>query len=137
MRRKPGLIFACLFFASIALAQQTAAPADSSATPPCGGTTVRGCLNSSRGNYIVIEDKTGLVYALRGVGDKLNSRVGREVEVTGQLHPGSMKTGVRSSKDGSNPSDTVHGVEGVPLQVADVSKDIRTVAKRCTAADQQ
>ena len=113
-----------------ALAQQ----ADSSAA---SSTTVRGCLNSSRGNYIVVEDKTGLIYALRGVGDKLNGRVGREVEVVGQLHPGSMKTGVRSSKAGSNPSDTVHGIDGVPLQVADVDKDVRTVAKHCKAADQE
>jgi len=78
-----------------------------------------------------------LVYALRGVGDKLNGQVGREVEVTGELHPGSIKTGVRSTKAGSNPSDTVHGVEGVPLQVADVAKDVRTLARHCKAADQQ
>jgi|SRR5579862_348537 hypothetical protein len=131
--RGSWLVVACAVLSGVALAQQGSS-ADSSTT---NNTTVRGCLNSSRGNYIVVEDKTGLVYALRGVGDKLNGRVGKEVEVVGQLHPGSMKTGVRSSKAGSNPSDTVHGVDGVPLQVADVDKDVRTVAKRCKAADQE
>lgn len=127
------LVAACVVLSAVALAQQRPS-ADSTGA---NNTTVRGCLNSSRGNYIVVEDKTGLVYALRGVGDKLNSRVGKEVEVVGQLHPGSMKTGVRSSKSGSNPSDTVHGIDGVPLQVADVDKDVRTVAKHCKAADQE
>lgn len=132
MNRIASVALACLFCTLSALAQQpSAVPGESSST-----TTVRGCLNSSRGNFIVIEDRTGLVYALRGVGDKLNGLVGREVEVTGQLHPGSMKTGVRSTKAGSNPSDTVHGIEGVPLQVADVTKDVREVAKHCKAADQ-
>jgi len=133
MNRTASLILACLFCALSALAQQPAAlPSDSSAT-----TTVRGCLVSSRGNFIVVEDRTGLVYALRGVGDRLYGFVGHEVEVSGQLHPGSMKTGINSTKIGSNPSDTVHGIEGVPLQVNDVSTDVRMVAKHCTAADQQ
>lgn len=128
MNRIASLILACLFCALSALAQQ-----------PSGlpSTTVRGCLNSERGNFILVEDRTGLVYALRGVGNTLNSFVGHEVEVTGQLHPGSMKTGVRSEKAGSNPSDTVHGIEGVPLQVANVGADVRMVGKHCTAADQQ
>jgi hypothetical protein len=135
MIRKTSWILACVFFALAALAQQTSTTGDSSASS--NATTVRGCLNQSRGNYIVVEDKTGLIYALRGVGDKVSGMVGHEVEATGQLHPGSMKTGVRSAKAGSNPADTVHGVDGVPLQVADVSKDVREVAKKCTAADQQ
>jgi len=114
-------------------AQQAAAPS----TPDSATTKVRGCLNRNRGNYLVVEDKTGLVYALRGVGTKLDAQVNHEVEVTGQLHPGSMKSGVRAEKSGSNPSDTVHGVEGVPLQIANVSTDVRMVAKKCTPAEEQ
>lgn len=134
MDRKPFLVSVCLLVAMGAVAQQGSAPADSSGS---NLTTVRGCLSRSRGNYIIAEDNTGLAYVLRGVGNKVNGLVGHEVEATGQLHPGSMKTGVRSTKDGSNPSDTVHGVDGVPLQVADVSKDVRQVAKKCKPADQQ
>ncbi len=139
MNRKPLLVLASLLLTLVivslgALAQQ---PSPANSADASNSTTVRGCLNLSRGNYILVEDKSGLPYALRGVGSKLNGFVGHEVEVTGQLHPGSMKTGVRSSKDGSNPSDTVHGVDGVPLQVADVTKDVREVAKHCKAADEQ
>ena len=97
---------------------------------------MRGCLDGQRGNYIVVEDKTGLVYVLKGVGNKLDSQLRHEVEVKGQLRSGIIKTGVNPSKAGSNPSDTTHGVDGVPLEVANVQTDIRTISKKCKAADQ-
>ena len=121
-----------------ALAQQSSTPgnppADSQSSS--GSTTVRGCLTRSRGNYIVVENKSSLPYVLKGVGDKVATKVGKEVEVTGDLHPGTIKTGTRSSKAGSNPSDTTHGVDGIPIQVADPDTDVKVVAKKCKAADQ-
>jgi hypothetical protein len=123
-----------LGLAGIATAQsadQQSAMADSPNTM-----TVRGCLNHSRGNYVVAEDKTGMTYVLRGVGNKLDKQVSHEVEVTGSLEAGSQKTGVRSQKDGSNPADTVHGVDGTPLFVSDVKAGIKTVGK-CKAGDSQ
>jgi len=116
----------------IASAQQS--PDTQSAGTSSGTMTVRGCLNSSRGNYIVAENKTGMTYVLRGVGNKLDSKVNREVQVIGTLEPGSQKTGVRSQKQGSNPADTVHGVDGTPLYISDVNADIKNVGK-CKAAD--
>ncbi len=98
--------------------------------------TVRGCLNHSRGNYVVAEDRTGMTYVLRGVGNKLDKKVNHEVEVTGTLEAGSQKTGVRSEKDGSNPADTVHGVDGTPLFVSDVNASIKAIGK-CKAGDSQ
>lgn len=112
----------------------SASTGDMSAPP---STTVRGCLNGQRGNYILVEDKTGLVYVLKGVGNKLNKQLHHEVEVKGRIRSGTTKTGVNPTKSGSNPSDTAHGVDGVPLQVADVNTDIHIVAQHCTAADQQ
>lgn len=99
--------------------------------------TVRGCLRTERGNYILIENKTGMVYALQGVGNKLNEFRRKEVEVTGESKPGSVRTGVRPEKSGSNPADTVHGVDGVPLEVKNIATDIKIIGKRCKAADQQ
>jgi|SRR5579863_5368131 len=99
--------------------------------------TVRGCLRSERQNYILIADRTGMVYALQGVGNQLQGFLRKEVEVTGETKLGSVRTGVRPEKAGSNPSDTVHGVDGVPLEVKDIQKHIRVVAKHCKAADQQ
>jgi len=123
-----------------AFAQQSSAPPPTSAgnttAPASNPTTVRGCLDGDRGNYIVVENKTSLVYVLKGVGNKLDSQLHHEVEVKGRMLPGRIKTGVRPEKVGSNPSDTVHGVDGVPLQVADVHKDVRTISKHCKAADQ-
>jgi len=121
-------------------AQQSSTPAESganSSAPPKGTTTVRGCLQGSRGNYMVIEDQTSLVYVLKGVGNKLDAQLQHEVEVKGRVLPGTIKTGVRPEKAGSNPSDTVHGVDGVPFQVANLPADVRSISKHCKAADQQ
>ncbi len=123
-----------------AVAQQPSTQSGStgnSSAPASNVSTVRGCLDGERGNYIVVEDKTGLVYVLKGVGNKLDGQLHREVEVKGQVRSGIIKTGVNPMKSGSNPSDTVHGVDGVPLEVADVRADVRTVSKHCKAADQE
>lgn len=124
-----------------ALAQQSsAAPptaAGNSTSPMSDVSTVRGCLDGERGNYIVVEDKTSMVYVLKGVGNKLDNYLNHEVEVRGKLLPGTIKTGVRPEKAGSNPSDTVHGVDGVPLRVADIQTDVRMISKHCKAADQE
>lgn len=123
-----------LLLSANAFSQQAAAADDNQERTPL---TVRGCLRSERGNYILTENRTGAVYALQGVGRKLNRYLRKEVEVTGDSKPGSVRTGTRPEKAGDNPSDTVHGVDGVPLQVRDIDKDIRIIAKHCKAADQQ
>jgi hypothetical protein len=125
-----------ILISATTFAQQTPNPSasDNEAPTPI---TVRGCIRSERGNYILIENRTGAIYALQGVGNKLQAYLRKEVEVTGESKTGSVKTGVRPDKAGSNPSDTVHGVDGVPLQVKDIHKDIRVISKQCKAADQQ
>ena len=99
--------------------------------------TIRGCLNGERGNYIVVEDGSGMVYALKGVGNKLDSYVHHTIEVKGRMLTGSIKTGVREEKAGSNPSDTVHGIDGVPLQISDVHNHVRVISKHCKPADEE
>lgn len=115
----------------------SASPASSNdSTASDDTTTIRGCLEGERGNYIVVE-KTGMVYVLKGVGNKLDNHLYHEVEVKGQTLPGTIKTGVRPEKAGSNPSDTLHGVDGTPFQVKNPQTDVQTVAKHCKAADAQ
>ncbi len=123
---------ALLSLSTLLFAQQTSPP-DNEPAP----ITVRGCLRSERGNFILVENRTGSIYALQNVGNKLNGDLRKEIEVTGVAKPGSVKTGIRPEKAGSNPSDTVHGVDGVPLEVKDIHKDIKVIADRCKAADQQ
>jgi len=126
---------ALLLLSTSAFAQQTSAT--DGGNPHSSKITVRGCVRSERGNYILIENRTGMVYALQGVGNKMQRFLRKEVEVTGESKPGSVKTGIRPEKAGSSPSDTVHGVDGVPLEVKNIDTDIRIVAKHCKAADQQ
>jgi hypothetical protein len=136
---RTGSIITIVLLGSLAALSQKTPPT----TPPAKNTSdtesssVRGCLDGQRGNYIVVENKTGTVYVLKGVGNRLDNQLGHEVEVKGHILPGTVKTGIRPEKGGSNPSDTVHGVDGVPFQVADWHSDIRVVAKKCKAADQQ
>ncbi len=123
-----------------AFAQQSSAPPASTGNnvaPASNVATVRGCLDGQRGNYIIIEDKTNMVYVLKGVGNKLDSYLHHEVEAKGKMLPGTIKTGVNPAKAGGNPSDTVHGVDGVPLKVANVQTDVTMISKHCKAADQE
>src|SRR5581483_1239043 len=87
--------------------------------------TVKGCLRRSGGNYVVVEE-SGIEYALRGVGDKLTGQVGHQVEATGILHPYDQKTGTRSTKSGSNPSDTLRATPGSTLEISNVAQDVKT-----------
>jgi hypothetical protein len=122
-----------------AVAQQSSTPpaASGSGAPGDNVSTVRGCLRGQRGNYVLVEDKTGLMYVLKGVGNTLNDQLRHQVEVKGKILQGTVKTGINPAKVGSNPSDTVRGVDGVPLQVANPETDVRMISKKCKAADQQ
>jgi hypothetical protein len=128
------VLAALVLFSAASFAQQRSenSPAETSRN-----TSVRGCLQGQRGNYIVVEDKTGTVYVLKGVGNKLDNQLHHQVEVTGRVLSGTVKTGIRPEKSGSNPADTVHGVDGVPFQIGNVKTDVRTVSKHCKAADQE
>ena len=138
MKRIWAVIAVSFLLMSLSAVAQQSSPPDAAGpdNPNRGTITVRGCLRSQRGNYILIENRTGTIYALQGVGNKLQSFLRKEVEVTGENKPGSV-TGIRPEKAGSNPSDTVHGVDGVPLQLKNIDKDIRITAKHCKAADRQ
>ena len=132
-------VAAFLFIGLGAVAQQSSTPpaASGSGAPADNVSTVRGCLKGQRGNYVVVEDKTGLMYVLKGVGNTLNGQLRHQVEVKGKILQGTIKTGINPDKAGSNPSDTARGIDGVPFQVANPETDIQTISKKCKAADRQ
>ena len=125
-----------LAMAAMACAQQSEAPAKADGIER-DTMTIPGCLNGERGNYIVIEDGSSMIYALKGAGNKVGGYLHHTIEVKGRMLTGSIKTGVGEQKSGSNPSDTVHGIDGVPLQISDVHNDIRVISKHCKAADEE
>lgn len=97
-------------------AQQT--PADST-----GQVTLQGCLDRSRGDYILIQTDPGNTYELRSTGNlKLRHYMGQQVEVTGT-----------KSASLSTSSDAI-GFGGSPSPVTLSVKSIKTLAKRCAAA---
>jgi hypothetical protein len=96
MHRKISVAATALLLSMAAFAQQTSAPDEGK--QESSKITVRGCLRSERGNYILIADRTGTIYALQGVGNKLDRFLRKEVEVTGESKPGSGKTGKRGQQ---------------------------------------
>ena len=120
-----------------AVAQQSTTPPPGASNAPANVSTLRGCLRGQRGNYILIDEKSNLPYVLKGVGNKLNGQLNRQLEVKGKILPGTIKTGINPDKAGSNPSDTARGIDGVPFQVANPETDIQTISKKCKAADRQ
>src|SRR5262245_7185054 len=73
--------------------------------PSQSSSTLRGCLSGSSGSYVLTESQTGTVYALTGMTDNLSSRVGHEVEVTGQVL-GNSGNATSPSGNASNPSSS-------------------------------
>jgi len=63
---------------------QSSTPAQSAPSDQTGN-TMRGCLGGSTGNYTFTDSHTGTVYNLTGSTEDLGSKVGHEVEITGQL----------------------------------------------------
>jgi hypothetical protein len=118
-------------------AQQSSAPPASASSPSPRTSTIRGCLRGERNNYILMENKTNTAYVLKGVGNKLDNYRRKEVEVTGQMLAGTIKTGINPGKAGSNPADTVHGIDAVPFQVNNIDTDIKVISKKCKAGSDQ
>jgi hypothetical protein len=135
--REIGFLLCIFLSANFLLAQQSAKQPAATGTKEQNQVTVRGCLRGERGNYILVTDQTGLVYALQGVGHKLDRLLRKEVEVTGEAKPGTVRTGVRPERAGETPSDAARGVDGVPLQIKNVKTDIKVISKHCKAADAQ
>jgi hypothetical protein len=98
------------------------------------GTTIRGCLQRSAQNDLMVESE-GTSYALRGIGDKLDGEVGHWLEVKGVLvNDTKAKTGVRATNKQSNMSDASSEATGKTLQVADVTADVHRVADHCLSS---
>jgi len=102
----------------------------SAATPTSIGTTFRGCLERSHGNYVVIHKKTGARFTLVGVGNKVEKLLGHEVEITGTLE---MAPSTADSLSSSEPdsANVTHVTDEPPLKIENVRTDIVSIANHC------
>ena len=94
--------------------------------------TVTGCLEGARGNYLLSEDPSGVVFRLVGNNDQLKSHLGQEVLVTGQV-PGSGPAPSAVGETQSNPTEIGSAESSTTANIIQVSKD-ETVSKVCTVA---
>lgn len=125
VRMRRLLLLILLSSGFLVLAQQ---PSDNNSAVPetstdsKGQVTVQGCLDRSRGDYILIQSDPGMTYELRATGKiKLRQYLGQQVEVSGTKSP-SMSTS----------SDTI-GFGGSPSPVTLSVKSVKMLAKECVA----
>jgi hypothetical protein len=88
-----------------------------------GETSVRGCLQSSDGNY-TLTTKNGTVYQLQGDSSKLSEHVGHEVQITG------------STTTASNAPNPAPGTPAgaTPQQATLTVQNLKHISKTCTSA---
>jgi len=119
----PAILLSLLLGASFLLAQgNTAANGQTKTTDSNGQVTVQGCVDRSRGDYILMQQDPGMTYQLRGSkGIKIGQYLGQQVEVTGNKHP-SLSTSSDAIAFGGSPA---------PESIRVTS--IKTLAKQCVA----
>lgn len=115
-----AILLAVVLAAGSLLAEDgPAQPTVASKHQPKGGITVRGCLSTESGDYILMQGDPGNTYELAESGMvKFGRHLGEEVEVSGW----------QSTSQGTS-SDFL----GSPSPVTITATGIRTIAKECTA----
>ncbi|MFZ0300943.1 MAG: hypothetical protein WAM13_21520 [Candidatus Sulfotelmatobacter sp.] len=93
------LLFSALLLAMSWAAAQT--PASQGTSGNTGQETVKGCLSSSGGNYMLTE-KNGKTFQLTGDTSKLSEHVGHEIKVTGT--EGSAPASSNGAMSEANPT---------------------------------
>ncbi len=118
------LLFVLLLSSSFLLAQDSssAASGQDNTKGSNGQVTVDGCVDRSRGDYVLIQQNPGMTYQLQGTGKiKINHYFGQRVEVIGTKEA-SLSTSSDSLTQGGSPSP-------VTIRV----NSIKTLAKQCSA----
>ena len=116
MARLAILLLLC---STLLLAQDSSKSSNSGS--PSGTVTLQGCVDRSRGDYVLIQQNPGATYQLQGSSKaKLHNYLGQRVQVTGTQSP-AMPTSSDSMASGGSPAP-------VMIQVT----SIKTIAKECS-----
>ena len=120
MRRLLLLLLVC---GGLLLAQDnTANSGQAKAADSNDQVTMQGCVDRSRGDYILMQQDPGMTYQLRGSKSiKLSDYFGQQVEVTGIKHA-ALSTSSDAIAFGGSPS---------PVSIRVTS--IKTLSKQCVA----
>jgi hypothetical protein len=95
------------------------------------GVTLRGCLERSEGNVVVVQERNGTRVALVGVGYKVDKLLGLKVEVTGTLKLAPRTIGVGSPRQGTDSADASAAIDGYPLQIENFRTDVVSISNDC------
>jgi len=96
------------------------APAQQTPAASAGQVTLQGCVDRSRGDYVLIQTDPGVMYVLHSTGKiKLRHYMGQQVEVTG-TKSASLSTSSDAIAFGGSPSPDTLSV-----------KSITTLARQC------
>lgn len=111
------LLFVVLLCGSFLVAQDNTATKNDQAgtTGSNNQITVRGCLDRSRGDYILEQGSPGMTYELQGSpGVKLGQYFGHRVELTGTKFP-SLSTSSDSIAFGGSPAPVTIRVTSIKI----------------------
>lgn len=103
---------------TLLLAQDSSKSSNSASSS--GTVTLQGCIDRSRGDYVLIQQNPGATYQLQGTSKaKLRNYLGQRVQITGTQSP-AMPTSSDAMATGGSPAS-------VMIQVT----SIKTIAKEC------
>lgn len=108
----------------------------SAATNASIGVTLRGCLERSQSNVVVVHGRNGARFALTGVGNKVDKLIGHKVEVTGTLKLAPSTAGLGSSRQGTDSSDATSAFDGYLLRIESVRTDVVSISNYCQDPEQ-
>jgi len=134
MRKMLLLLSLGMLCASLAMAQDT--PNSSPTAAPSATTnSVQGCLSGTDGNFMLVQDNTGMTYKLVGGDSQLKKHVGHEVAVTGQVSNGASGSGASTMDQGQSSADQGQAQpstamsDSASIQVTDV----KMISKKCSS----
>jgi len=110
-----------LMLCSSFLLAQTKDSQSTNSSSGSGTVTVTGCVDRSRGDYVLIQQNPANTYELQGTSkEKLRNYLGQRVQITGTKFA-SMSTSSDAMASGGSPS---------PITIRVTS--IKTISKECT-----
>src|SRR5579863_2408062 len=121
---KKTMLLVLVILATVLMAQNNntsnGASTDNS-KPAKEQTTVRGCVSTFNGDFILVKQDPGMTYELHSSGKmRLSRYLGQRVEVTGKTSP-SLST-----------SSDALAIGGAPSSLTLTASSIKTISKECT-----
>ena len=118
---KQIMLLVLVISATVVLAQNNNMSNAANSKPAREQMTIRGCVSTFNGDFILVKQDPGITYELHSTGKmRLSRYLGQRVEVTGKTSP-SLST-----------SSDALATGGAPSSLTLTASSIKTISKECT-----